>query len=337
MIRSTIMLAILLGNLAQYPAAATLPPLPPPSYAAYGPLQICGNGFSIILGEDEGVYIEGDEVKVINDRYWFRVDSGASNAARLSSVDALSVALADNMIAYRYSDREPRNTAVRYLIDDLLFDGKRSKIFVASSAFDGSDADKEILNRIGRPIAIDAECIEPKLAMSNATETTRADYARTAKNEFAEFYPQRPTPGPTFHCQSGIGFVVEKGETILRPWKSLGRERTGTAYVVRDGVTVKISPSEANLQKVDANDANEHPMSLLHKSEITYYKSRGVGPPYAAPGVREDGSWLVALGAERFRKLEISFPASEKTPVGFRFLERLAFVDDNDPRCPHNQ
>jgi len=78
-------------------------------------------------------------------------------------------------------------------------------------------------------------------------------------------------------------------------------------------------------------------MSLLHKSEITYYKSRGVGPPYAAPGVREDGSWLVALGAERFRKLEISFPASEKTPVGFRFLERLAFVDDNDPRCPHNQ
>ena len=74
-------------------------------------------------------------------------------------------------------------------------------------------------------------------------------------------------------------------------------------------------------------------MSLVHETRIIYYKSRGVGPPYAEPGVREDGSWSVELGRESNSRLEIAFPASEKTPVGFRFLERLEFAGQDDPRC----
>jgi hypothetical protein len=336
-IRFTAMLAMLLGIFLQYPASATLPPEPPPSYAAYGPLRICGNGFSVNLNAGEGVYISGDAVRVMNQDYWFNVDTGASNAAALVRVDVPPLSLSADMAAYRYSDPDSETNRVRYVVDDVLFDGQRHRIVVSSSSFEGADGDKRILNRIGRPSAVAIECIEPELALANAVGTPRADFARQADNELAALYPQSPTPGPAYHCQSGIGFVVELGETILRPWKSMGREWTGPAYVVRDGVAIKLYSPEVDLKKADPDAAMEHPMSLLHKSEITYYPSRGIGPPYSAPGIRDDGSWLVALGAERFRKLEISFPASEKTPVGFRLLERLELVDDNDPRCPHNQ
>ncbi len=282
------------------------------------------------LDQGEGVYIEGASYKILNQSHWFKLDFVKGNLEAENLVPAPDnglVKLTSEMVAYRYSDSKAKDNAVRYVLDDLMFDGDRPKLVVSSTAFDGTDADKAILNRIRQPDPkVSDQCIESNLALSNAKE-----------NRFASLFPPEPTPGPTYHCQSGIGFVVEQGETILRPWKSLGREWTGPSYLRRDGVAIKLESPEVNLQKVDLSDANEHPIGLLHKSEITYYPSRGVGPPYAAPGVREDGSWLIGLGAQRFRKLEISFPASDKTPIGFRFLERLHLVDANDPRCQHNQ
>jgi hypothetical protein len=342
--KRTVMMAAALGCVASHAAAATLqtappayPAAPPPIYGAYGPLQVCGDGFGISVNKDEGIFIWGDNVRVTGKTSLFTVKVSPSRIALGSQAASGPIPLPKAMAAYRYRDDDAETNSIRYLLDDLLFDGDRPRIWVSSPLFDGTNADKAILARVSRPVMTAADCIEPRSALSIAKGTKAADYAAKMSNYFAENYPSDPIPGPAYHCQSGVGFTVEKGETILRPWKSLGSERAGPSYVVRDGITVKISSPGGNLQRADPADANEHPMSVRHKSKITYYKSRGVGPPYAEPGVRENGSWLVELGAEPLGKISVIFPAGDKARIGFRFLERLELVESNDPRCPHNQ
>ena len=75
-------------------------------------------------------------------------------------------------------------------------------------------------------------------------------------------------------------------------------------------------------------------MGFMHQSEIFYYPSRGIGPPYAAKNVRENGSWGIILGRRSGTpRVDISFPASKHSAVGFRFIERLQFVRKTDSRC----
>ena len=75
-------------------------------------------------------------------------------------------------------------------------------------------------------------------------------------------------------------------------------------------------------------------MGLLHQSEILYYPSREIGPPYAEKNVRENGSWGIILGRRSVTpRVDISFPASEHSAVGFPFIERLQFVIKTDSRC----
>jgi len=128
----------------------------------------------------------------------------------------------------------------------------------------------------------------------------------------------------------GVGFAFYAGERLLRPWKSL---QVGQSYLMRGNVVVTLAGPVEPMRPTGPGDAREHPAGQLHGSGVTFYPSRGVGPPYAPPGVREDGSWLIELGKDKNSRLEIRFPAGDKALAGFALIERLEFVAPGDPRC----
>ena len=201
------------------------------------------------------------------------------------------------------------------------------------SAIDKSASLPDLLAHLGSASLEAEQCVRPLEFSATGPPpfnlAEQAGFEAQPAGYLVAYYPTNPIQGPIFHCRGGVGFAIEPGEKFLRPWKPLG---VGDSGLSRDGMRIKISAPRLPMKRVDPENAREHPLSLLHKSNITYYESRGIGPPHAPPGVREDGSWEVELGKEARSRLLISFPASAST-FGFSFLERLEFVDQNDPRC----
>jgi hypothetical protein len=208
-------------------------------------------------------------------------------------------------------------------------------IVVGSTRFTGNRSDIDILKRVLRPEAkafrcLEAEAVEQYRITSDPNSPLTHAFVRM--NFDAKIYPRVPLRGPWFHCQSGLGFNIEEGEFLFRPWKSLGWD--GPTLIDRNGVYVKVSGTQEALRPVDPTESREHPLGLMHQSDIFYYASRGVGPPHAAANVRENGSWEVILGRRSATpRVHISFPASEHSAVGFEFIERLRFVAKTDERC----
>jgi TonB family protein len=324
------------------PAQATLPPPAPPEYAAYGPLQLCSNRLVIEIGQDEAVHIVGDIVRVINDReilaikfandrYWFSKEDGSLAPGKAKSFKPKRffgpTPDAGNTLSYAPHGLQAQNA--RY---SIALGGETQPMIVGATAFDGSSSDQRLLDRI-RPVTEQApDCLPLWYAIRKDSESEMGKRVKPNWYRWADAYRQVLDEGPGFYCTGGIGFEVKAGEKIRRPWRSLGH--SSPAFVESSGTSIKFEARGKSIARLDPQDANEHPMSLLRKSEITYFPSRGVGPPYAQEGVREAGSWNVILDVNgASRAMEISFPASEKTGAGFNFLERLQFVDASDPRC----
>jgi hypothetical protein len=346
-------LALLAFLLAQ-PATATLPPLQPPQYGAYGPLTICEHNVSIAVEADEAVDIVDRVFRVVNDDYVIAAvpmllsDQAIADAAAPSAPAIIT--LADGVPAYRYlgvvapEDRrelvyprtDVRDPAIFYAVPATA--GPRSKddsgrpmLMIASPSFDGTPSDAAILKRFQRNVDKNSSCIRPSDLAAGKRDYRSAGLVRSFDAPFYPgWYPLASAASPSYHCIGSIGFAIASGEALRRPWTS---HRRGASFLTHDGVTVKISGPVEPMQRIDRNDANEHPAGQLHQSNIIYYPSRGVGPPYAAPGVREDGSWLIELGKESASRLEVSFPAGDKAAAGFALLERLEFVAPDDPRC----
>ncbi|WP_428628083.1 hypothetical protein [Sphingopyxis sp.] len=352
------MLAVLLCR----PVQATLPPPIPPEYGAYGPLTVCEDDLSIALRTNEAVHLVGPIFRVINDEYliaatpmvlppsaFMLFDGPVKHGVFTVGQFTLGQTPTSAAIAFRYSGELPQSAIsyakfapegfgkddVRYAIETRAAsspsDGMVSMLIVASPSFDGSDADKALLERFQLNAAGVSDCVRPADLAAGKRDYGTAGFARSFDDPFyAGRYPPRPDEGAGYHCQGGIGFAFHAGEQLRRPWKSL---RSGQSYWLRDGVAVTLSGPVEPMRRTDPDNASEHPAGQLHDSAITFYPSRGVGPPYAPPGVREDGSWLIELGKERNSRLDIRFPAGESGRVGFDLIERLEFVSPDDPRC----
>lgn len=333
-----IWLSILTLALTSNSPADALSTLVVPEYGKRGPLDICEGNIGIRVGDDEAVHVVGNVLRIINDRYLIAAVPSALPLHAVPAMLAKPVPVNSDLMAYRYTGPSPdgakavpqalEDHAIRYLVISKA--QPITVLIVGASLFSGANSDRAILSRLRAVPADDKSCIRPLNFAPWSTEHKQAGFEGYAQAQAIALYPPKPDAGPSYYCMGSVGFRVEPGEKLLRPWRSLGY---GLSYLMRDGVTVKISGPQRPMQRVDPQDMTEHPMSPLHESRVTFSKSRGVGPPYAAPGVREDGSWSVELGKERNSRMEISFPAFDKTPIGFRFLERLEFVDEGDPRC----
>ena len=335
-------------------AAAILPPARPPSYSAYGPFQLCSDRFVIDVAEGEALHIVGDIARVINDRevlaikfansrYYSLVDTLGMKNGKIGqnrngagpakmSMRRFDEATPDAGDTIRYAPHGLGNEDVRYQLGPS--DKSDNAVIIGASSFDGSGKDERLLDRIKHPDTKSADCLPLSAIFNSDLNDGDAKRAYDLANYGADIYPPVPDPGPQFRCQAGIGFALEKGESLLRPWRPLGVD--GEIYVNTGDTRIKIEQRFYNKERLgpgDPADMTEHPMSMLRKTEVTYYPSRGVGPPYAEPGVPELGSWAVKLIESYNYGVTFSFPASEKTGAGFRFLERLQFVKEDDPRC----
>jgi hypothetical protein len=340
--KSAMASVVLLAVAFSTPLHATRPPPAPAQYAAYGPFQLCSNKFVIAIGKDEAVHIVGDIVRIINDqeilsikfandRYWFTKAEGSLRPPSKSPFLARRfydpVPDAGNTVPYAPHGLQKED--IRYA---MIPESGGDLLFVGATSFDNSDMDDRLLDRIRPGSEQTTDCLSLWHAISNTTDGEMGKRVGLNKSDQANMYPPAPDNGPVFYCVAGIGFELKADETLLRPWRSLGYNNP--VYVNTNETSIRFEARSGLVQRIDPENLREHPVGILHKSEITYYPSRGVGPPYAAEGVREDGSWNVALDVLGLSKaVEISFPASEKTGAGFNFLERLEIVNAKDPRC----
>ncbi len=342
-----------LANTAQ----ATQPPLQPPEYGAYGPLLVCEGDLSIAIGPNEAVHVIGPIFRVIHDDYLIAATPVVVPTSELALFGgafpggSFAIGSLPNQLipAFRYGGDLPEvakpfaifapegfgEGEVRYAMaaraDGATSEGMMSMLIVASPSFDGTDADKAILARFEWNAADRDRCTRPAGIASGRLSPAAAGFVRSFDNPFfAGLYPSRPDQGPGFYCHGGVGFAFHAGEQVRRPWKS---QRGGQSYLLRSGVAVTISGPVKPMLRSDPADPDEHPAGQLHDSAVTFYPSRGAGPPYAAPGVRDDGSWLIELGRGNRSRLEIRFPAGDKAALGFSLIERLQFVAPDDPRC----
>jgi hypothetical protein len=336
------------------PASATLPRAEPPSYSAYGPFQLCTDRFAIDVGKDEALHIVGDITRIINDRELIAIKSGNSPdylpASPLDTVfnrpapggsNAGPVKLSPKRFkgktpdagqTVRYAPQGLRDEDVRYILAPAKESG--DALIAGATSFDGSPNDRRLLSRIKPASAKSPECLQLSALFNRDLDDKDAKRAYDLSNSLAGIYPSKPETAPLFHCFSGIGFTLEAGETLLRPWRPLGD--AGDFHIGTGGSRITIARrfyQNEKLRPGDPSNLGEHPMSLLRKTEVIYHPSRGIGPPYAEPGEREAGSWEVKLIESYHYGVTFRFPASQHTAAGFRFLERLQFVRDDDPRC----
>jgi hypothetical protein len=330
-------------------AAATLPPPQPVEYGAYGPLAVCEGELRIAVGGEEALHIAGPIFRIINDDYLIAATPmlvphqllGTKAGGVADGVFALPGPIA----VFRYSGELPTNAAryvpyasegfgaasVRYAVQSRTVTASTDMIpalVIASPSFDGTDADRAILARVTGGNNGTTDCFRPADGMVDPKAAGLVSAFDDPR--YPGLYPRRPDVGPGFYCRDGIGFAVRPGERIHRPWRSL---RRGHSFLLADSVTVTIESSDIPLRRADPASANDHPAGLLHQSRLIFYPGRSVGPPYAPPGVREEGSWQVDLGRERGNSLRFRFPAGDKAHIGFGLIERLEFVAPDDPRC----
>ena len=327
------------------PTMAITPPLGPPEYSAYGSLQICAADFKIQIGAEEAVHIVGNITRLLSDDYLIAVASAVLPPGSLKKNAFVPVILDDGRTAYRFTAPTPdtdralifapqalRATDIRYAV---AVPGTESRfIIIGSTAFTGAVQDKSILSRIFSNNANSTDCISPDIARILQFNLDASEETKRARQRYApqaSLYPLKPDTNRDFHCIGGVGFALKEGEIVDRPWKSLGEH--GEATVRINGVSIKIRRREEPLHRADEKNGNEHPMGILHQARVIYYPSRGIGPPYASKDMREDGSWSIMLGKYPRQQISIDFPASDKTPVGFQFLERLQFVEKDDWLC----
>lgn len=358
MIGTKILLRLVLAALLlAQPAHATLPPPRPAEFGAYGPMTLCEGDISIAVRADQAVHVIGPIFRIIDDEHLLAATPvRLPDSAFMSATGAVRhgvFALAGPTLAFRYSGDLPEDAArharfapegwadgaVRYAIqtrtDAAAPDSMIPMLIVASPSFDGTDADKAILQQFRSNDRGPPGCIRPVDRSTGPKDLLAAGFSTSFDDPFhAGAYPPQADAGPGYFCLGGIGFAVRAGEQVRRPWRSQGQ---GNIYLLVDGVSVEILGPVASKWLAEPENKSDHPAGQLHRSALTFYPSRGVGPPYAPPGVREEGSWLVELGSDPSSRLQIRFPAGDKAHVGFGLIERLEFIASDDSRCGNSR
>jgi hypothetical protein len=325
-----------IGELVRYLALAVLacqvpvaqaitPPPSPPEYSAYGPWQVCSQYYTVDVAADEAVHVVGNVVRILHDDHLLALVPVTLANDQLGRTMRVAGPEAEIVPYFRViGPTLARSKDIRYASnaladDDVRYAARISNgaedmfIVIGSTRFKGNRSDIDILKRVLRPEAKAFQCLEAEAVQQyriTSDPNGPLSHAFVRKNFDAKIYPRVPLRGPRFHCQSGLGFNIEEGELLFRPWKSLGWD--GPTLIARNGVYVKVSGTQEALRPLYPTESREHPLGLMHKSEIFYYASRGVGPPHAADNVRENGSWEIILGRRSATpRVHISFHASE--------------------------
>jgi hypothetical protein len=335
---------------------AITPPLGPPQYSAYGPFQLCSGRFVIDINTGEALHVVGDIARIINDRevlaikyanvpgsYFPDIEtpkhSGKAEPKqkdsdpRTFSIRRIDTATPDAARTVRYAPHGLSDKDVRYALTQS--GDVDNALIVGATSFDGSQNDRRLLDRVKTSEAVNANCLPLSTVFNRDRQDAIFKRAFELSNDGAATYPPVPDQGPLFRCTAGLGFALEADESLHRPWRPLGDD--GFLHINTGGSHIKIEQRFYTAEKSrlvnDPTNPTEHPMRNQDKTKVTYYPSRGIGPPHSEPGVREPGSWAVKLIESYDYGVTFSFPASEYTGAGFRFLERLQFVAEDDRRC----
>lgn len=201
----------------------------------------------------------------------------------------------------------------------------------ASLSREYTDFLEEDVSRIRPANMRSAGCVSLWHAMSRVEDTDPARANRQDLSGVANLYSANPAPGPFHHCMAGAVFSVGSGETLHRPWRSLGK--SGPAFLELPDARIAIEERGGTLSRYNDQNVEEHPMALVQDSRAYFFPGIGVKPLDGDDLVREEATWRFDLGARNHSvALSVSFPAAEAS-AGMAFLERLEFAAPNDPRC----
>ena len=141
----------------------------------------------------------------------------------------------------------------------------------------------------------------------------------------------KPNPSPAYHCVAGVGFRIKAGENLLRSKRPLAA--AAPLYLETSGTTIVIEERGGILSRYNGQNPGEHPLALAQDSNVYFFPGVGVEPPRGDNTVRDKATWRFDLGVKSHSvALSISFPAADAS-AGMAFLERLEFVEPEDPRC----
>ena len=234
-------------------AQAITPPPSPPEYSAYGPWQVCSQYYTVDVAADEAVHVVGNVVRILHDEHLIAIVPVILGKEQLGRGIAVAGSEADIERYFRVIGPTPdRFTDIRYAsnalaANDVRYAARISNgaedmfIVIGSTRFNGTRSDIDILHRVLRPGAQALQCLEAEAVQQYRITNdlnNPLSYAFGRQGSNAKLYPRAPLRGPSFHCQSGLGFNIEQGEFLFCPWKSLGWD--GPTLIGRNGVYVKV-------------------------------------------------------------------------------------------------
>ena len=286
------------------------PPPPPPIHSRYGPLTQCLNSYAVTATAAEAVGVMGDGFSVFSDTapLSLEIDPGDPYRARQrhDQIDTPNLGRLD-----RYQQSYDGRNVVTYLIPPR--DGGHGTL-VYSSGFDGSNRDLAILGRIARVEGPQA-CGDFRAPVYPG-ETPEALLWRSSS-----------TPGPSFHCQNGIGFPVLAGEAL-----QAARQDDS------DGPSVRLSSPNPQLSYLD-------PVHLVVRGPMDTVNGTGAVAAAYRPRTEtmSDGDNVILMpprtDSERHgpdnryrRRIRIAYPPGQEAAAR-AFANRIEFVARSDPRC----
>lgn len=196
------------------PAAASLPIIPPPN-AYYGPLRVCADRFAFDVEEGEGYIQDGNVHSLLSRRFNLGIGEGwiygdESFRDIVHPRGELELPGAGRLQRIEHSSRNAPGSYILY----LWVSGERGPFPVKtihSDAFDGSDRDRTILERIAFGERARAMCAaEP--------DPMRPRPRRESAVVEAQWLDPLQHPGPLTVCMSGLAFDVAGGEAAVLPW-----------------------------------------------------------------------------------------------------------------------
>ncbi len=323
------------------PAQSHLRSLQPREFAAYGPIEICSGQFNLIAGPGEALHVSGDIARVIsddrilavkfaNDRAWFAGEGPRETGRKAAgfAVQRFSGTVPDAGDTVRSAPEGLVNPSVLYSLSTRT---GAAEIIVGATGFDGTDRDKQLLQRIKPGDTRSPGCVSLWHAISGVEDLNPDRGKQENLADIAEVYAPEPVSGPAFHCVGGIGFRVEAGENLLRPWRVL--TSAGPLYLESAGTRIMIEERGGALTRYNEDNSEEHPMALVHDSSAYFFPGLGVQPLEGDTLVRREATWRFDLGVRSHSvALSVSFPAA-KASAGMALLERLEFVKQDDVRC----
>jgi hypothetical protein len=196
------------------PAGASLP-LPPPSHAYYGPLRVCAGLFAFDVEEGEGYVEDGNRHTLLSHRFalgigesWIYADESFRDIVHPRG--ELELPGAGRLQRIDHSSRNAPGSRILYLWDS----GERGPFpikTINSDAFDGSERDRAILERLafGERARAMCEAAPDPLRPRPQPENAIVD---------AQWLEPREYRGPLTVCMSGLAFDVAGGEAAVLPW-----------------------------------------------------------------------------------------------------------------------